>query len=187
VIHRFVSLAGDPLAIELPPATRFRQFFALAPNKAGSVLLFNLVGELARAAGRSVVNLPGQAFAQGVHVRTFHSTRYPYWRRTVISSWDIGRRAAALATVLSEVPEDYPCSRSSRHRGLLLFFSSPQSSHSAICTASEALENLRKASNRPQYRNILRERHADIIFENMRRFASNMHRLVISDFFIMKP
>jgi hypothetical protein len=173
--RNFLSLIDEPFTIELPPANGTDSFFVLAPHKAGSVLLFSLVRDLAAVAGRSVVDLPGQAFVQGVSTGDLPSMYGHSWRRPATSSpgiGDLGSSASCALTARAERSSLFAIHATSRC--LIIFPFETAIQFQRPVERRTNLMNCRAVSSRLSIEAFLKERRADGIFENMRRFAAQI-------------
>jgi hypothetical protein len=165
----FLSLANELFTLEIPLPTGNDSFFVLAPHKSGSVLLFSLVKDLARATNRSVIDFPVQAFLQGVSVRDFPSdvlalyetpghifidNRDP-WMFSSVRAYRTSRKI-----ILVRDPRDIAVS----------YYFSVRASHPIPPSGSDAhiINEQRAASLQLDIECFLREGRADYIFENMR-------------------
>jgi len=62
---------GERADIAIPPSPYVESLYALSPHKCGSVLLQNIMGDLAQAAGYPFLNIYSQIFTQGVPHKSF--------------------------------------------------------------------------------------------------------------------
>jgi hypothetical protein len=178
VEYRFVSLLGESLSLEIPPATGTDSYFVIAPSKAGSVLLFNLVNDLASAAGRSVVDLPGQAFAQGIVSHDFPLEVWSLFETPGHIFTGLRGDAGFLFSLRAyRASRKILLVRDPRDIAVSLYYS-VRYSHTAADSgrAAERLNGLRTASSNLSLEAFLQERWADAIFDNMRQFAAHARR-----------
>jgi hypothetical protein len=177
VKYKFLSLLDEMFLLQMPPSTGTETYYVMAPAKAGSVLLFNLVNDLATIAGRSVVDLPGQAFEQGVETRDFP---FEVWSLLetpghIFTGLRDGRALFSLRAyrtsrkiLLVRDPRDMAVSLyySVRYSHLM-----PESGG-----AADELNKLRTAASKLSVEAFLEERWADGPLDTMRLFVTQMRR-----------
>ena len=173
--YRYVSLSNEPFSIELPPATGTESYFISAPAKAGSVLLFNVVHELASVAGRSVIDVLDQAFSQGVVSRDLP-----------LEALSLFERPGHIFTGLRDARFLFWIRAYRKHRKILLvrdprdmavsLYYSVRHSHPAPQSglAADQLNRTRAVASTLSIEEFLNERWADGLFETMRLFATHV-------------
>ena len=64
--HTYTSLAGEPIKLSIPRPRGVESFYFMAAHKSGSVLFYNLVRDIAKAARQSEFALETELFHNGV-------------------------------------------------------------------------------------------------------------------------
>ena len=165
-------MAGVPLEFDIPDNTSGESQYCLALHKSGSVLFYNILGELAKAAGKPEFALETSLFQKGVSlvdcplelmaVLERPGFLFTGFRMLWMLNY-IRRFRTSTKLVLVRDPRDMAVS----------YYFSVASSHTVPVEGSvrDSILAQRKQANRLDVNKFVRKGKCDFIFNNMRQFA----------------